>query len=46
MAAAARRRAEAAHSLPRLSQRLADLYAEALHEGVSVPADTMEATTP
>jgi glycosyltransferase involved in cell wall biosynthesis len=46
MAVAARRRAEEAHSLPRLSQRLADLYAGALHGAVSVPADTMEAAAP
>jgi glycosyltransferase involved in cell wall biosynthesis len=44
MAAAARRRAEQAHSLPRLSERLADLYAAVLLGGVPAPTDTMEAT--
>jgi glycosyltransferase involved in cell wall biosynthesis len=46
MAAAARRRAEEAHSLPRLSRRLADLYAGVLHGRVPALANTMEAPTP
>ena len=44
MAAAARRRAEEAHSLPRLSLRLAELYAGVLRGRVPATADTMEAT--
>jgi glycosyltransferase involved in cell wall biosynthesis len=44
MARAARRRAEEAHSLPHLSQRLADLYAGVLNGGAPVPANTREAT--
>ena len=45
MARAARRRAEEAHSLPRLSQRLADLYAEVLGRPAAVTADPVEATS-
>jgi glycosyltransferase involved in cell wall biosynthesis len=46
MAAAARHRAEEAHSLPRLSQRLAELYGGVLRGQVPAAADAMEATAP
>jgi glycosyltransferase involved in cell wall biosynthesis len=46
MAAAARHRAEVAHGLPRLSQRLAELYGGVLRGHVPAAADAMEATAP
>jgi glycosyltransferase involved in cell wall biosynthesis len=46
MADAVRRRAEEAHSMPRLSDRLAGLYAGVLSGAVPLPADPMEAPAP
>ena len=44
MAAAARRRAEQAHDLPRLSARLTSLYAEVLEDRLVVTPDLTEVT--
>ena len=45
MSLAVRRRAEEAHSLPRVSQRLAGLYAEVLGRPAAVTVDTVEASS-